>query len=156
MSALANGDHSQYVFVDLGCGKGRAVLLAATYPFQAVVGVELSPELATIAMRNVARFTRRRSGLAPIQIVCGDAASFAFPPRPLLVYIFNSFDDVILARVASKLRTSLVAQPRPALLIYHHPVHRGVLDATPWLREIGVVPRGVIYRAEQAGESVEQ
>ena len=34
------------VFVDLGSGKGRAVLeAAATYPFARVIGVELVPEL---------------------------------------------------------------------------------------------------------------
>ena len=43
------------VFLDLGCGMGRAVVLAATRPFRQVVGVEIVPSLAQIARENVAR-----------------------------------------------------------------------------------------------------
>src|SRR5258708_2654765 len=31
---------SDYAFIDLGCGKGRALILAAQYPFARVIGVE--------------------------------------------------------------------------------------------------------------------
>ncbi len=48
-----NIDHSEYVFVDMGCGKGKVVLLAAELPFKRVVGVELSPKLARIAKNNL-------------------------------------------------------------------------------------------------------
>jgi SAM-dependent methyltransferase len=44
------------VFLDLGCGKGRAVLTASLLPFGRITGVELSPHLANIARRNVATF----------------------------------------------------------------------------------------------------
>lgn len=39
-------DHGRYCFIDLGSGKGRALLLASRYPFQRIVGVELSPGAA--------------------------------------------------------------------------------------------------------------
>lgn len=38
-------DFEEYTFIDLGSGKGRALLIASEYPFRAVVGVELSPKL---------------------------------------------------------------------------------------------------------------
>ena len=38
-------DPSQLTFLDLGCGKGRAVLMASELPFREVLGVDLSPEL---------------------------------------------------------------------------------------------------------------
>lgn len=43
----------QYRFIDLGCGKGRAVLLASRMTFRDVVGVELHPELAAVAQVNL-------------------------------------------------------------------------------------------------------
>ena len=43
------------VFVDIGCGLGRAVVLAARRPFRRVLGVEYSPSLAEAACRNVRR-----------------------------------------------------------------------------------------------------
>lgn len=52
---------SDYAFLDLGCGKGRIVLLASEYPFRQVTGVELHPGLAAIARRNLRLWTARRS-----------------------------------------------------------------------------------------------
>ncbi|MDQ6701943.1 MAG: class I SAM-dependent methyltransferase [Pseudomonadota bacterium] len=42
-------DIKVYTFVDLGCGKGRIVIIGSEFPFQDIVGIELSPELARIA-----------------------------------------------------------------------------------------------------------
>src|SRR5947209_2929304 len=39
----------EYTFIDIGCGKGRAVLLATELPFREVIGVELSPALVETA-----------------------------------------------------------------------------------------------------------
>src|SRR5579875_4141831 len=39
----------QTVFLDVGAGKGRAMMLASQYPFLRVEGVELDEELAGIA-----------------------------------------------------------------------------------------------------------
>ncbi len=50
-------------FVDYGCGKGRAVVLAATYPFTKVIGVERTKKLAEIARDNVEK--ARRHTLVP-------------------------------------------------------------------------------------------
>ena len=51
-------------FIDLGCGKGRAVLLASEYPFAHVIGVEIAPQLHRIAVENVARYTAARNARA--------------------------------------------------------------------------------------------
>ncbi|HET9086661.1 MAG TPA: class I SAM-dependent methyltransferase, partial [Acidobacteriaceae bacterium] len=39
----------RFTFIDVGCGKGRALLLAQRYRFHQLVGLEISPELAQIA-----------------------------------------------------------------------------------------------------------
>src|SRR5262245_35460876 len=41
-------DPREYAFLDLGCGKGRVLLVAAQRPFRKIVGVEISAELAAI------------------------------------------------------------------------------------------------------------
>ncbi len=38
-------DCSEFTFIDVGSGKGRALLLAADYPFRRIIGVEVPPEL---------------------------------------------------------------------------------------------------------------
>jgi hypothetical protein len=45
-----------YVFVDLGSGKGRALVMAAEWPFKRFVGIDFSPE--RVAARGPARRPR--------------------------------------------------------------------------------------------------
>lgn len=122
--------HSDYVFVDLGAGKGQAVFLAAEFPFKRVLGVELSPALHEIARRNCRTFRSRRQACTHIEMLYGDAADFDFPDEPLVIYLFNSFDDVVLARVLGHLITSVHEHPRDVLLVYHNPRHRDVIEAS--------------------------
>ena len=46
-------DPRTFTFVDIGCGKGRVLLIASERPFQRLLGVEISAELCAIARRNV-------------------------------------------------------------------------------------------------------
>ena len=40
---IAHLDFSEFVFLDLGSGKGRTLMMASDYPFQRIIGVELLP-----------------------------------------------------------------------------------------------------------------
>ena len=44
MLAALNITFEDFTFIDLGSGKGRALLMASDYPFLRIVGVELLPE----------------------------------------------------------------------------------------------------------------
>ncbi len=55
-------DCHRFCFVDVGSGKGRALLLASDYPFRKIIGVELSPELDRIARANIARYEEAVDG----------------------------------------------------------------------------------------------
>ena len=57
-------DYRRFSFVDVGSGKGRALLLASDYPFREIIGVELSPELDRVARANIARYTGARQSTA--------------------------------------------------------------------------------------------
>lgn len=121
--------HSDFAFVDLGAGKGQALFLAAEFPFKRIVGVELSQSLCEIGRRNCRTFRSRTQRCKDIGIICGDAADFTFPDEPLVIYVFNSFDDVVLARVLAHLIKSVEQRPRGVVLIYHNPQHRNVVEA---------------------------
>ena len=77
----------RFTFVDVGCGKGRAMLLALRFPFRQVLGVELSPELAVVAQDNLRRFAADwRQAEVPAEAVAGDATAFAVPSGPVLFF----------------------------------------------------------------------
>ncbi len=45
LAQQTNIDFSEFTFIDLGSGKGRALLMASDYPFRRILGVELLPAL---------------------------------------------------------------------------------------------------------------
>lgn len=92
-----------FSFVDLGCGKGRAMLLASERPFREVLGVELNAALAGTARENVLLFERSGLRRAGITVIGGDAAAVAYPPGPLLVFIYNSFGVPVVRLVLDAL-----------------------------------------------------
>src|SRR5205085_6617351 len=63
------------VFLDYGCGKGRALVAAASRGFGEVIGVELAPELCAAAEANVKRAARRLR-CSNVRLVKRDYAEF--------------------------------------------------------------------------------
>lgn len=125
-------------FIDLGCGKGRAVLLASEYPFAQAIGVEIAPALHRIAVENVSRYKTvceaegRR--IAPMRVLLEDAANYRFPSGPLVVYLYHPFCRPVLDKVLHNLEHSLREEPREAAVIYiNHELHE-VLDRAPYLQ----------------------
>lgn len=108
----------QFTFIDLGAGMGRAVLLAAEYPFRGVIGVELHPTLARIARRNLTRWRAAGRACAEMRLVCGDAAAFNPPAGPCVAFLFNPFGAPVLRRVLAKWARSFADRPGQFDLLY--------------------------------------
>src|SRR5208282_3142443 len=51
-----HSDFHDFVFLDLGSGKGRTLLMASDYPFRRIVGVELLPALHQAAQDNLRQY----------------------------------------------------------------------------------------------------
>ena len=79
-------DRSKFTFIDIGCGKGRPLIVAHEMGFKRLVGLEMDQRLADIAVRNTAR-------LKNVEIFRRDAAELgSWPPvGNLVVYMFNPF-----------------------------------------------------------------
>ena len=98
--------------IDLGCGKGGAMLTLQRFPFQRVDGLDISPQLAAIARRNLKR-----------AIICANAAQFTAFDDYTYVYMYHPFPAAVMDAVLRNLRASLAARPRPMTLIYCNPFH---------------------------------
>jgi SAM-dependent methyltransferase len=86
-------------FIDIGCGKGRALIVASTYPFKTIVGVEYAPDLAEIAQQNVDRI----GATGRCTVLCQDAVEYRFPDGPLLTFFYNPFEEVVHSQVLDHL-----------------------------------------------------
>ena len=131
-AALATIPHPQRCqFFDLGCGKGRPLLIATEFGFAGVTGVELSPELATVARRNAAVFARAYADRPRIHIVNGDATAHCFPAEPLVIFLYNSFGRPLVAQLLVSLEATLRASPRDLYFVYYNPTWAELLDDSP-------------------------
>jgi SAM-dependent methyltransferase len=138
--------YEKFTFIDIGCGKGRTLLLAAEVPFRRVIGVELSDELAGIARRNAESY-RGRDLRSPIEVVAVDAAAYDFPPEPSLVYMYNPLKRQAMARVVANLERSLESAPRAVLVCYANPESRELFDDSPAFELVSAAEKHVIYEA---------
>lgn len=137
-------DVTQHTFVDLGCGKGRALFVASIFGIRRLIGVEISPTLVFKARENVAKW--KNGNGSTIEIICADASEWPFPADNLVVFLYNPFDAVILKKVLSNLHESLQQKPRDTWVIYCSASHRQWVDRQPWLEETKQVGPSIIYR----------
>ncbi len=133
---------SAATFVDVGAGMGRVVLLAALHPFRQVVGVEISPALATIARQNLARVPRSTLRCPDVRLVCRDAASYRFPAGDLVVYLYNPFDATVLAPLVARLARRRAAR---LAILYHTAVERAVIEASGAFEALAEEACGVVF-----------
>ena len=117
---------SGFDFVDLGCGKGRALLVAAQFDFPKILGVELSPDLCQIAKSNCKHNPR-------IEIRQQDAATLTFPTTPLVVFIYHPFLAPVLRRILSNLERE---HPHPTYLLYANNTYPRVFARFPFLQMV--------------------
>ncbi len=137
MMAALKIDFAESIFIDVGSGKGRALLLAADYPFRRIIGIELLTELDRIARANIAKYHSESQRCFAIEAVCGDAGDFSFPSEAMVVYLFNPLPDAALATMLDNLEASWRKTPRSITVLYHNPVLEHLFHGrSPW-RKVG-------------------
>ena len=122
-----------FTFIDLGCGKGRTLLVASNLGFRQVIGVEFVSQFVEIARTNLAK---RR--IANAVVLCADAAEFRFPNSDTVVYLYNPFSQDVLSKVIVNLHESFSKQR--IYVIYKVPRFAEVIDSSGFLRRFGCPP----------------
>lgn len=117
-------DPSNFVFVDLGSGKGRILFVAAAEGFARVEGVEYSPDLHEAAKQNLGRASV--SYRSKIVTHCVSAESYRIPDEPCVFYLYNPFGADVLSQVLKNIEASWLAHPRPMYVIYVNALKRDV------------------------------
>ncbi|HEY1462626.1 MAG TPA: class I SAM-dependent methyltransferase [Terriglobales bacterium] len=144
--SVAPIDLRDFVFIDLGSGKGRTLLMASDYPFREIVGVELLPSLHQSAQENIAAYKSENQKCFALESTCGDAGEFAFPDGPLVLYLFNPLPESGLVRVLQNLQASLEKNPRDAFVLYHNPLLEKHLNDRSWLQKLAGTQQFAIYQ----------
>jgi SAM-dependent methyltransferase len=121
-------DHAAYAFADLGCGKGRPLVLASEFPFRAIVGIEISKALVEIARRNARAVATRYPERTPIEVRAGDATLAPALGGRVVYYMYHPFDRSLVLALIENIERLLGSALDHAFFVYYNPVHGDVLD----------------------------
>jgi hypothetical protein len=141
----------EFVFIDLGSGKGRAMLLASRYAFKTILGVELSKTLHQIACRNIEIYKEESQRCHDIKSICEDASKFVIPNENIVFYMFNPFDHEVMRPVVAQIEESLKKSPRQIYVLYLKARCRDLFETSPFFRVWKETERYVIFASREAG-----
>jgi predicted RNA methylase len=119
------------VFIDLGSGKGRALIVAAEFPFKALVGYELSSSLVDISRRNINKLKLSHR----VTIIQSDASKPELPrTAEIIIFLNNPFKRPLVEILKHHTQSFLDSSSHAKVwIIYCNPVHYDVFDSCPVL-----------------------
>lgn len=134
-------------FVDIGCGKGAALMLASEFGFKRIIGVDLAADLLSIAHSNAEKYRHSTGRSFFPELVHSDIMEWPIPTRDVLFFLNNPFPEELSLRVLGRLQNALEQSPGRAILIYRKaPGSVGDhLHLSPTWRALRLTPYWRIY-----------
>jgi SAM-dependent methyltransferase len=118
--------------IDLGCGKGGALIALRKAGFNRIYGVEISEKLCNIAKSNLLKFK-----IDDVTVYHSDIMDFNMYHYFEIFYMYNPFPAEILRHVISKIEQSLLEKPRQVIIIYMNPKHHEEISKNIIFNKIG-------------------
>lgn len=109
-------------FTDLGCGRGRAMAVAAHYGFTTIRGVDFAEELCKSAEENMCNIAQ----LFPTvqyKVICDNVSDYTIQSDESVFFMFNPFDDTTIRKFLKKVEDSVELHPRTVYFLYASPKH---------------------------------
>ncbi len=109
----------KFTFYDVGCGKGKVLIMAAKYlPCQGIVGIELDENLAAIASKNL-----QKLGIGA-EIIKENARVFNNYAEHSIIYICDPFGVETLTQML----THITNASKACYLVYNNPVYESDVE----------------------------
>ena len=110
-------------FIDIGCGKGRALCVAAQLGAMKLTGIDFSKEFCDQSKLNLLK-TQQRLPAMQFKVLNNDAFYFDIPHDADCIFMFNPFDEMIMNGVIENIEISIEEHPRPITIIYANPMQK--------------------------------
>ena len=138
-------------FLDLGCGSGKAMVVAMWLKFQHVTGVDLNSFSLNRAADNCNK-AKEISNLSEFEIVSCDAAAYLIPTDVNVVFMCNPFYETTMKAVVNNILKSYEENKREMYIVYHSPLFANLFEGKKVFKthyskflSSGIM-EGVIYR----------
>ena len=112
--------------VDLGCGKGRAMMVAAHFGFTDIKGIDFAKEICAQATVTMTRKEKEFSAMR-WQVLNADVTDYEIKSTDSVFFMFNPFGQSVLKNFLLKLEASCHLFPRTIYFLYASPRFRQLL-----------------------------
>ena len=82
-------------FVDIGCGKGKVLLIASEFGFKKITGIDIMQKAFKISKKNISIFQKNKKKKIHINLIKIDARQYNIE-NDNVFYFFNPFSYIIL------------------------------------------------------------
>ena len=140
--------------VDLGCGKGRVLVVAAHYGFINITGIDFAAELCQEAAKNIEK-VKSKFPQVNWNIINSSVEDYEIKSHDSVFFMFNPFTDEIIRIFLNKLEISCKQNPRTTYFLYASPLYKELLTNNGY--EIVFQKRilhlqGIIFRKDNFSE----
>lgn len=146
LAALPSNVPENFEFIDIGCGKGRALILAAETGFGKISGIELSESLVEVARENISKYRARRPGACVIDVMCSPSDDFEVPDRDIVVFLYNPFVGATMQTLIDKLSHAAATADNEIYILYRNPVCHELISANQYVDTLHVDRAFAAYR----------
>lgn len=120
-------DLKDFAFIDVGCGKGRVLFVAAEYDFSQIIGIELSKDMHDQCAQNIQGFKMTRQKCHAISSRNENALDFVLPDENIALFMFNPFSEAILAPFLDRLKRHQETTGKKTVIMYYYPKHQSLI-----------------------------
>jgi len=138
-------NYQDFVFLDLGSGKGRVVLLASELPFKEIIGVEFSQELNDIAQANVHRYRSKSQRCNQITLMCADFIDFPIPEVPVFFFMYYPCKAPAMQSLIQNIKKSVLNNPREIYILYVNPQLSNMIENANFVTTIAKTNDFALY-----------
>ena len=113
-----------YDFIDIGCGKGKTLLLAENYAFKRIIGYEINNEIFNVLIKNINTKKSNRFDLLNSSLNFEDINDYS------VLYFYNTFQEPLTEKFFKYLEDA--PHLENIVLIYVNALYSDYLDNSSW------------------------
>jgi SAM-dependent methyltransferase len=114
------------MLADIGCGKGRAICVAAHYGFHQLRGIDFSEAFCARAFQNIQYTLSKLPHAVDATVTHADALEWPFPPQLNYFFLFNPFGETVMRPFIQRIKDHALQTRRKITVVYLSPVYKAL------------------------------